>query len=293
MSASFTTKQLRVTFILADANASFPGGSGNTLVLTGLRTVAIIQGGQQFQTQLELEIYGMLAADMNALSVIRFGPNPQLVPKNIITIDAQSGSGGWTLIYSGTIIFGAPEYRGLPTVYFHVQAQSGYYAGITPTPPLNYPNGVTVAAAMQAAATLMGYTFVNNGVTASLAGARYWAGAPIDMLRTIAGSAGIDFYIDADNTLAICPQNQPRNLPTIQLSPTSGLMGYPQLTEFGIHVDALFNPAFLLAQSIYISGSDVPAANGTWAPYQIVHQLEAVKLGGIWQSSMECLWVAS
>lgn len=291
--SSFTVKQLRVTLILAQGNNAFPGTNSNTLILNGLRTVATLTGALGFLPQLDLEIYGMRAQDMNALSVIRFGADAQAITDNIVTLEANDGS-GWTQVFTGTIVEGSPEYRSAPEVYFHLQAMTGYFAGIKPAPPLSYPSGTSVATALQAVANSLGVSFTNNGVTATLSGARYWPGSPGDQLKAICDATNTAFYFDAHGVLTISPKGSGQNPPKpINITPQTGLMGYPSIQASGIHIDALFNPAFLLAQTVTVSGSDIPNANGNWIPYRMTHQLESVKVGGVWMTSMDCTPVPS
>jgi hypothetical protein len=290
---SFTIKRLRVTFILAQGGNTFPGTGTNTLVVDSLRTVADLKGALAFLPQLDLEVYGMRQQDMNALSVIRFGVDAQAVPNNIVTLEADSGS-GYTQVFTGTIIEASPEYRGAPDVYFHLQAMTGYLGGITPAPPLSYPSGVSVASALQSVANAIGVGFINNGVTATLSGARYWPGSAGDQLKAICDATNTDFYFDASSNLVIAPKGAGHAPPQpIVLTPTTGLIGYPSITASGIHLDALFNPAFLLGQNITVQGSEVPNANGDWVPFSVNYQLESLKFGGQWMASMDCIPVAT
>lgn len=287
-------KQLRVTFTLApQGNAlapqgnTFPGTNSNTLILSGLRTIANLKGVVRYLPTLDLEIYGMRQQDMNALSVIRFGPLNNSLQNNFVSVEANGGT-GWVTVFAGTIIDASPQYQAMPDVYFHVQAMSGYLAGIKPATPMSYPNGVSIVTALDVIAQQMDLTLKNNGVTGNLGGSRYWAGSPKDQLEAVCKASNTDYYIDPNGTLQICPVGQARlNTPLVTLTPQTGLIGYPSIEQGGIHVEALFNPLFLLASSIGISGSDVPAANGTWVPYAMAHQLESVKFGGLWHTSID------
>jgi hypothetical protein len=280
-------KQLRVTLILAKAGNQFQSG-GNTLVLTGLRMTATIQAVVRFANQLDLNIYGMLAADMNALTVIRWGAANNSFDNNIVMVEANGGN-GWQQIFKGTIFEASPQYQQMPDVSFKIQARFGYYAGITPGTVLSYANGVSVAKAAQTIVTAMGFKLENNGVTATLPAGSYFPGSQWDQFTALMTASDTDFYTLSD-TIAICPKNTPRQtLPTIQLTPQSGLMGYPRIEVAGIAFECLFDPGLNQGGPVTISGSDVPAANGTWTPYTLTHELSSVKPGGPWFSSVHCL----
>ncbi len=284
-----STKQLRVTLTLG--NGTFPGTGNNTLVLTNLRIIATIESVVRFATQCDVQIFGMRQEDMNALTVLFFGPTPSIQLNNTIQLEANGGD-GWTQVFYGTIIQGSPDYRGVPDVPFHIQARFGYFAGAAATAPLSYPNGATVAQAIQTIASTMNIQFQNNGVTATISAGSYFPGSPWDQVRAICSAADVDWY-DENLTLIITPKGQPRQATQpITLTLQSGLIGFPRIEVGGIGIDAYFNPALLNGALLQVADTIVPAANGTWLPYSMTHNLESWAPGGRWQSSIHCLWQA-
>jgi Baseplate hub gp41 len=286
------TKRLRVTFTLGTAGAFFPNTEDNTLQLTDMRIVAQVESVVRFATQLDLNIYGMHQQDMNQLTVLFFGQQPTRQLNNTVLLEANGGD-GWNQVFFGTIINGSPDYRNLPDVPFHVQARFGYFAGAAVTTPLSYPQGATVAQAVQTIANAMNLQFQNNGVTATLSPGSYIPGSPWDQLKSVCSGADIDFYTEG-NVLAIAPKGAPRTQPqTITVTPSNGLMGYPRIEVAGIGFDCLYTPAIANGALVALADTDVPAANGTWLPYSASHMLESWKPGGRWQSSLHCIWPPS
>jgi hypothetical protein len=283
-------KQLRVTLILAQGGNTFSGG-GNTLVLGAAAPMymsASIKAVVRLASELDLRIFGMLQADMNALTVIRWGAANNSVSNNIVQVDANGGN-GWQQIFSGSIIEATPDYQNAPDVSFHIQALAGYYAGITPGTPLSYPNGVAVAAAAQTIANAMGIKLINNGVTATLPAGSYFPGSLWDQFNAVMFASNTDFYT-GPSAITISPANAPiTSAPTVQLSPSTGLIGYPRIEYAGIVFECLYDPSIQQGCRVQISGSQVPAANGTWTAYTLTHELETVKPGGSWFSSVHCL----
>jgi len=296
--SSFQTKELRVTFTLGQGGNTFPGTTSNQLVLTGLRTIATISGAFGFLTQLDLEVYGMRSDDMNALSVITGVPGfPTAIGKNQVLLEGNQGS-GWFTLFNGLILEGGPEYRQMPEVFYHCQAvPAPYFQGIGTSTPLSYPSGAQVSQVASDIASTMGMNVQNNGVTGSVPKGAYFPGAPLDQLKQLSANSGqFAWTIDPANTnsttgtLVLMAKNQPRTGGTsLTLSPTSGLIGYPTIESFGIGIVALFDPALLLGAQFAISGSDIPAANGTWMAYQLSYQLEQLAFGGQWFAAMHCM----
>lgn len=287
-----STKQLRVTLTLGAPGAAFNQTGNNTLVVTNLRMSATVHAVARFATELDLRIYGMRQADMNSLTVLFFGASPSIQLNNTVLLEANGGD-GWNRVFFGTIIQGSPDYRSMPNVPFHIQGMIGYFNGNAVTPPLSYPNGTSVAQAVQTVAKTLQMQFQNNGVTASLAPGSYFPGSALDQLRAITHAANVDYYFNG-NTIDLCNKGQPVSNPApIALSPQTGLIGYPRIEVGGIGIEAYYSPLFTGGSLIQVSNTAVPAANGTWMPYALTHELESWTPGGSWFSSIHCLWQQS
>src|SRR6185437_9324858 len=109
MSDSYASKLLRATLILPEGN--FPGTSSNTLTLVGFRMSATIQGAATYPNQMELTIYGMQQADMNAVTIL-WDPldATRTDAKAFVTLEASPDGTAWTQVFEGTFIEAAPDY---------------------------------------------------------------------------------------------------------------------------------------------------------------------------------------
>lgn len=288
---SFTAKRLRVTMILAGANSIFPGTNSNTLVLENMRVSAKIQAVARLSTQAEVKIYGMLQADMNALTVA--WANPPVVLDHIIIIEANSTgrADGWVQIFKGTMIEAQPDYRGMPDVSFNILAVTGYFQKINAAEPTSYPYQVDIIVAARDIVDRMGspWTLVEGGADGVLSNPYFW-GTLWDQLAQACAAANADFYVQGDEIL-IVPAGQPRpSAPAVILSPETGLVGYPMFERSGLAVTALFDPVFTCGTPLEIQSS-VPNASGRWYPYSLAYILEANVPKGSWLAQMLCLRV--
>lgn len=294
-SNSFSDKQLRVTFALS-TNAVFAGTNANTLVLSGLRTVALVRGsGFPAWPEADLAIYGMKQTDMNALSALAF--QLEQVNRNSVQIEANSGN-GWTTIFKGQIVNAFIDYSAPPDVCMRVQARVLYDASLQATPVRSYTGPTDVATILSSLAVQAGYAFENNGVSVQLSNP-YLAGTIGDQINSVVAAAGCQLFIE-NGVVAIAPKGQARNVAGFTLSPTSGLVSYPLAEARGyINVRALFNPAFRFGGPITIQNSSVvidsqlagsktlnSRADGNWIIGVLSHTLEAVKFGGAWFTDM-------
>lgn len=285
--SSFGFKQLRVTFILAGTNQVFAGTNSNTLVLTGLRTQAKVESVARQSTTADVKVYGMLPADMAALTVA--WANPPVVLDHIVIVEANDGN-GWTLVFKGTIIEAQPEFRGSPSVYFHAAARTGYFQQIQAAEPTSYQGSVTIGQIATDLTKRMGFALIDGGAEGSLSNP-YLEGTLYDQLARACEATQTDYYF-IDNSVLITKAGKPRkDQPTVVLDETSGLVGYPVYERAGLNVTAIFNPAFLCGTPIDLT-SLVPNATGRWYPYMASHTLDAVMPKGQWMSQLKCLRVA-
>ncbi len=298
---TFTVKQLRYTFTLSNG-ATFAGSNNNTLVLTGLRSRAAIQGsGMPAFPYAEMKIYGVFQSDMNALIALAF--QTEGLQRNSILVEANSGS-GWSSVFAGQIITAQPDYAAFPEVSLAVTARVLQYESIAPTAPTSFPGVTDVATVISAIALKMGSAFLNNGVTGTLA-SPYFDGVGTDQLREACKAANIACYQEGVNqsnslvtTIVISPLGTARaDLPIFQLSEANGLVGYPSRDSRGyISVQAAFNPAFRQGAQIDLSNINTPNipnsdylnANGNWLIGTVHHDLSEQLPGGPWFSEMLC-----
>lgn len=289
--SSFVQRGLRATFILSGTGQVFPGTNSNTLTVSGLRMSAQVQGTARLAAQMSLKVQGMKRVDMDAITVA--WANPPVVLDHYVILEANNGQ-GWNKVFSGTIIEAQPEYRGQPDTYLQLLASVGYFQKIKPAESASYTEAVDIDLVCTDIAALMGanWKFVNGGVTGILNGPLYLNGTLLDQLDTACQAAGCDYYL-ANDTITVTPRGQPIEgvPPAVLLSPTSGLIGYPVYERAGLNVQALYQPGFDNGVPLEIKGSVVPAANGRWYPYNVVHELDGNTPQGKWITSMKCLRV--
>lgn len=292
--------------MLDESGAVFPGTNGNTLIVTGLRMSASVQASALQQSQMSLRVWGMKRQDMDAITVA--WANPPVVLNHRVILEANNGD-GWNKVFGGTIIEAQPEYRSAPDTHLTLLASVGYFQKIDAAAPESYAETVDIGLVCGDLANKMGFTFVNGGATAVLAGPIYLFGTLLDQLDQACRMAGCDYYLTgsesapagvarvgapapdgAQGTLTITPRGKPIEGATVAavLSERTGLIGYPVYDRVGLNVQALYQPAFGCGVPIKVE-SIVPSATALWYPYSMTHQLDANLPNGKWLTNMMCL----
>jgi len=281
---SFTTKQLRFTFTLANS-ALFSGTNSNVLQVTGLRASVKIKGsGLPAFPEADITVYGLKESDMISLTCMAF--QPLGMQRNTVMVEANSGY-GWSIVFLGQIITGGPNYDQIPAACLKLTARVLGYDSLNPAAATSYTGPTAVANIVAKLSAQMGYALENNGVTASLTNP-YFSGTLAEQLRTVAQQAGIDVYIEG-NVIAICPKGAPRNQTPFTLTPQTGLRGYPKFDyQRGfVSVQSLFSSAFRFGGPLTLAGSEVTPANGSYVIGTLSHSLESLVLdGGEWFSDL-------
>lgn len=290
----FVERQLRHTFVLSGAG-TFSNGS-NTLQIAGLRSSARIDTKQYpAWPAAEIEIYGLLQADMNTLTDIQSHPKGTLY--NAVLVEANTGN-GWTTAYAGQIVAAQPNYQDASNVALTIMARTLYLETINAATPNSFGSGggADVATMVSRIAALMGAQFQNVGVQQTLSGP-YFPGTLGDQLCAIVAHANIDIFYDygpvskkisipSNNptTIIIAPKGTPRPSESITLTPNTGIVGYPSIDSFwgNIYARVLYNPGLKFGGQITLSGNAIPRTNGTFQIMQMTHTLQSAMPDGPW-----------
>lgn len=272
-------KELR--FVITLATGTFGASSNNQITIEGFRATAEIDkaGGVQMGT-LRAQIYGVSQSDMNAITTLQWKPGSLI--KNTVSVYAIDGPQE-TLVFAGNIVNAWGNYNSMPDVFLQIQAQTAYANQLQPIAPSSFKGVVDVASLMSKLAASMGYSFENNGVQIQLTNP-YLPNTGLEQAKNLAQAAGIDLYLD-NNVLAITPPNAPRGSLIPEISPQSGLDGFPTFDGTGVNFVTLFNPAITFGGVIKLTTS-LPQAAGQWIVTSVSHRLESEKPGGAWFSTV-------
>jgi hypothetical protein len=273
------SKQLR--FIITLGAGTFGSSSNNQIVLEGFRsTVDIDKAGGMMLGTLRAQIYGVSQSDMNSVTTLQW--QPKALIQNTVSVYALDGQQE-TLVFQGNIVNAWGNYQSMPDVLLQIQAQAAYFNQLRPVPPMSIKGNVDVATLMAQLAATMGYTFENNGVSVQLSNP-YLPNTALEQAKALARMAGISLYIDS-GVLAITPANTPRGSIVPEISPQSGLKGYPTFDGVGVNFEVFFNPAVTFGGAIKLVTS-INLAAGQWIVTSVAHRLEGEKPGGSWSSTI-------
>lgn len=276
----------QLAFRITLGTGTFGDAVSDTINFTGLRSsVHVATVGGTAQGTVQIVIYGLSLDVMNRLT--RIGPvNLQAAGANSITVSAGDYGSSLTTIFAGMIFQAHASMNQAPNVPFIINAQSAGLIAIQPAEPTSIPEGVDISTTFSQLAGKAGLQFENSGVTKVMPHL-YLTGSIWDQIKTAAQIAQV-FYEVKGNTLAIWPQGAYRttNVDTLEISPTTGMIGYPEWSENFISVKNLFIPQASLGQQMNITNSIAPGANRSWSVLTVSHTLESETPNGQWFTNL-------
>lgn len=278
---SFIQRRLRLTFTLGQGD--FGQAGQDTFTVEGLRTSATITRSGSILGQLELRVFGMPLDVMNKLTILG---TPLIDGRNnTVQVEAGTDAGGWGVVYQGTIQEGWIDAKNMPQVAFVVTAMTNGEAIFKPVTPSSFKGTIDIGLAMSSLAAQLGLQFVNSGVEGVIADP-YLHGSLRNQIEDLASCIPCNWTID-ETGLHIWTLDGVRDGEIPLIAPDTGMIGYPQRTQQGFTVQSLFLPAVVFGGAIQVE-SDITQANGKWAIFSLIHDLEAETPGGKWMTTLEC-----
>lgn len=284
-SGSFTEKLLEAHVTLRAGQ--FQGG--NTKIITGVPLkVRIEKTGPPDFCKASVEARGLRYEDMERMSTLAF--RPLFTARNRIAVYAGNSRDGLSLAFSGEITQATADFNAAPDVSFKFEAMTGYFGAVTPQAPTAIKGAQPAGDFIAAQAKTLGYAFQNDGVSAQLRDAVF-NGSPLAQARAAARQVGAELIID-DDTLILSPSGGAGEKAgggrgnAVLLNKSAGMLGYPVLSNEGVEVKSLYNPAFRLGGLVRVE-SIVPKASETWRIIKLTHELSAFDpSGGPWESQL-------
>ena len=127
------------------------------------------------------------------------------------------------------------DFNGAPDVEMKFEAMTGGYAALIAQSPVSSSGTATAADLCGQFAKEAGFSFVNQGIDASIANSVY-SGSPLEKAQAVAKQVGADLIID-DDKMTLLPRGESlRGGSVVLLSPETGMIGYPTFTNNGIIV---------------------------------------------------------
>jgi hypothetical protein len=278
MAKSFVKRILEFKFVLSDGDF----GGGNTLTVRGLGSkVTVEKPGLPDKNSASIDIVGLSYEHMAELTTLSFKANE--MQKNLVTVSAGDDE-RMTVIFEGEITSAWPDFNSVPDVKMVIEAESGAYPQRMAEPPMSVNGTAAAASLIEQEAVAMGYSFKNEGCSASIKNAVF-EGSPMEKMQKMASQVGAKLIVDDREVILLPDHETARSGNAVLLSKDTGLVGYPTFSSDGIQCKCLFNPDLAQGGMVKVE-SVVPKASGLWMITKLSHDLSAYT-DGAWLSEIE------
>ncbi|MEY0600037.1 hypothetical protein AB7340_20275 [Providencia alcalifaciens] len=268
---AFNRKRIRLTLKLNGKDEVFTSDNKNKLSAVGLRISAEVSFGYGSPAPYaRVRVYGLPQETMNKLITAKFQQVKTL--RTLITIEAAEGEGDFAQVFSGGIFMALPEYSEAPNVSIVIEAISAVFESKLPTPAESYEGSHSVAEIISGICKRIGFSFESNNVNAMVDNP-YLTGSDLEKIRWLCVNNDLDLYL-GNNSVAIAPKGTPRNIKIAVISPDTGLIGYPVITNIGATFKCLYDPSIQFGALVRVKGSQIELCNGEWRVYGLRAQLE-------------------
>ena len=256
------------------------GAPAELYTLTDFRASAEITAyGGETMGQAIVKIYGLSLELMNKLTTI--GPiMTQVRGQNSIVILAGENPQALTEIYSGTIMTAIADFNNAPDVSFEVTALSASLAAMTPAQAYSVANAVSADQVFGDFATALGLQ-LNNVDVVHMFNNPTFNGTLRQQYLAAADEADCDVIPDKSFLNIKGRFSYLGKVPVI-ISPSTGMVGYPLLSQGYMSVKSIFQPTIIQGARIQVQDSQLKAANGLWTVVSVKHELESMMPNGKW-----------
>lgn len=193
--------------------------------------------------------------------------NRNRTPKTV-TVEAGRASTGYSLLYVGNIFRSSVSQP--PDQVVTIRALAGQFqkANIVSN---SLPGVVPLSQIAQRVAGDLGYRLDFQATDRTLSDYSFTGSAPQQVIK-LDQMNGINAFIDS-NTLFVKNDRTPLNGRLRVLSPRTGLIGIPDITEQGIKVTMLYDNQTVIGGAIELESDLYPLLNGRYVIYKLLFQV--------------------
>lgn len=275
----------RISLVFRLGLGQFGNSGAQELRVTGHRVQATVNmvGGVEGSTA-QLLVYGLQQSLMNDLNQPVVTPNADGGRNNTIIIEAGNEGEVLYQIYQGNIVSAWQDNSQAPDVCLNVYSTAMAFSSVADYPPTSFKGSVSIADVVGEIVRNLGFRFQNYGVSA-VAHDIALTGSSADQLDELARMGKFQRIFD-NGTYVIWPEGKGRSDVQAEVSPATGMIGYPSFTRNGINLQTVFRPEIRFGQALKVTSSLLPAC-GVWNIKGLSHSIQAETPGGDWITTIE------
>jgi hypothetical protein len=282
-------KIIKLTLTLNDQTVYFTAEGDNQLQASGLAiSCNLAYGGGAITPTAQITVHGLAIEQMNKLLRVQWNTMQALM--NTVRIEVGNQGEELSIAYEGNITQATIGANSAPDIPLVITSQMAMVHKLKLRDPYVLDKDITQDGALiiEMLANEMGYTFENNGAYKIITDVTL-EGSPMEMIQKVADICDFDLYVD-QKSIAICKAKQPRQLKIPIISPSTGMIGYPEPDIKGVSFSCFYDPTVKFGGIVTIKDSIIQVCNADWRLYGLTAQLEANIPNGKWQMDCQATW---
>lgn len=279
---TFEKRSIDVLFSIVSGS---PDGQPRQISFSGLRVSARIRYEAGAYNMADIQIYGLSQDFMRQLITIHaYGWTGNSFVNNRIALRYTDETN--VTIFEGGIVSALIDYNTAPEVPFAILASATHMEQMTAPEALSFPGSVTVETILQKIlGKSAGKTLENKGVDTVLTDESV-NGSVMDMIDQVCRHANIEYWMQ-NNTLIIAPKGATDKSTTpIELTPETGLVGWPVLTQYGCNALALFSPDYVAMRTVKLACPALFDGTRLFFINGMTHEIDSEVPGGRWHTRL-------
>lgn len=288
MLPELTFKVLQVELAMQGVTFAAEGDvEGNTRFVDELAIgVEINKCGLPARNSANIDIYNLHPDDIDQITTTtKVNMN---LDRNIVRVLAGEQNGLMSEVFLGEIYW-AYESHSSPDTGLHIEAYSGIYPALKTERPTTHQGAISGIDMMKEIAESFSYVFQNpNKVEGLYINDPVLNNGPLDKLMELAEMMNLEVICD-DGKIIVNEKDRGYG-DVLNISPDTGLIGYPEVNPYGVTFTHEYHPAFLYGGLVNIE-SDIRKANGTWKITSLRHSLQVNGEGPAWDTFVEAMYV--
>ena len=260
-----------------------PDGQPRQISFSGLRVSARIRYEPGAYNVADIQIYGLSQDFMHQMIAIRsYGWTGNSFVDNRISLRYTDETN--VTIFEGGIVSALIDYNTAPEVPLALTASPTFPEQMIVPEAMSFPGTVAVETIIrQILNKSSGRALENHGVDTVLTDESV-NGSIMDMIDQVCRHANIEYWVQY-NTLIIAPKGATTENDTpIDLTPETGLVGWPVLTQYGCNAQALFSPDYVAMRTVKLACPALFDGTRTFFIAGLTHEVDSEVPGGRWHT---------
>ena len=252
MAISFQKRRLKFTFTLS--TGAFSDGTDTRIIENAKAHITHenLANIAAALPEVSFRIWGLSYDVLKRLSFTQ-AQSMTINQQNKVKIEVGEDSGeSWFVLFEGNIIGAYVDFNQMPNVPLMARAVTAYSSLVDVAKPLTYKNKTPLSQIAEAIISQMkDFSFIDGGLQGE--GVGTFQGSPMVKLREFCNNYQLVYIIDEKN-ITIMPYGKanPHRANAYVLSATTGLVGYPTLTDLGASVRMLYHPSIRSGDKIIL-----------------------------------------